>query len=61
MKYIIVFILLFSSIFARVINFSPLPMDKAPKLFIQYKPLLNILKKRLVINLSLIILKIMLK
>jgi len=44
MKYIVVFILFFSSIFARVINFSPLPMDKAPKLFIQYAPLLQYLE-----------------
>lgn len=45
MKYIVIFILLFSPIFARVINFSPLPMDKAPKLFIQYAPLLKYLEE----------------
>ena len=45
MKFIIVLMLLFISIFARVINFSPLPMDKAPKLFIQYAPLLKYLEE----------------
>lgn len=45
MKYIVVFILLLSSIFARVINFSPLPVDKAPKLFVEYEPLLKYLEQ----------------
>jgi len=30
---------------AQVINFAPLPMDKAPKLFIQYAPMLEYLEK----------------
>lgn len=32
-------------IFAKVINFSPLPMDKAPALFAQYSPMLKYLEK----------------
>ena len=40
----ILFIFLFS-LHAKVINFSPLPMDKAPKLFIQYTPMLEYLEK----------------
>lgn len=45
MKYIFIFLFLFSPIFARVINFSPLPMDKAPKLVMQYTPLLKYLEE----------------
>jgi len=45
MKYILFFFIFITAIQAKVINFSPLPIDKAPKLFIQYSQLLNYLEK----------------
>ncbi len=45
MRFLLPLFLLLLSLNAKVINFSPLPMDKAPKLFIQYSPLLEYLEK----------------
>lgn len=45
MKHILIVILFMCSVAAKVINFSPLPMDKAPKLFIQYNEMLEYLEK----------------
>jgi phosphonate transport system substrate-binding protein len=44
----LLFLVLFSllQLDARVINFSPLPMDKAPKLLLQYTPLLKYLSEQ---------------
>jgi len=47
MKLFLILIFLVVSLYcdSKVINFSPLPMDKAPKLFIQYDQMLKYLQK----------------
>lgn len=45
MRYIFILIVFLYSANAKVINFSPLPMDKAPKLLIQYNEMLEYLEK----------------
>lgn len=45
MRYITIFIILFSLSFSDTIRFSPLPMDNSPRLFEQYKHMLKYLEK----------------
>ena len=46
MKYfILLFLFVVSFVDAKTIVFSPLPMDKAPKLYAQYKPMLEYLER----------------
>ena len=45
MRYFIVLFILTLELFAKVITFSPLPMDKAPKLYTHYNDMLQYLEK----------------
>jgi len=45
MKYYFIFLFFTSFLYSHVIKFSPLPMDKSAKTFLQYKELLEYLEK----------------
>jgi phosphonate transport system substrate-binding protein len=46
MRYFLVLSILIVAIHAKVINFSPLPMDKAPQLYAQYNVMLKYLEQQ---------------
>jgi len=46
MRYFLVLSILIVATYAKVINFSPLPMDKAPKLYTQYNVMLKYLEEQ---------------
>jgi len=46
MRYFLVLSILLVATYAKVINFSPLPMDKAPKLYTQYDSMLKYLEEQ---------------
>lgn len=45
MKLLFIYLTIFTFLGAKVITFSPLSMDKSPKLFLSYKPMLKYLEK----------------
>lgn len=46
MKQIYIFLLTLSLLYSDTIRFSPLPMDKSPKIFLQYKDMLSYLSEQ---------------